>query len=60
MLCLRFALLLLALAEITTVMGTEAVVQAAEQYGKGFICSEKVTAVDLQDICNKVRYPVLP
>lgn len=36
-------------------MGTDAVVQAAEQYGKGFICSEKIAAVDLQDICNKVR-----
>lgn len=43
-----------ALAEITTVMGTDAVVQAAEQYGKGFICSEKIAAVDLQDICNKL------
>ena len=36
-------------------MGTDAVVQAAEQYGKGFICSEKIAAVDLQDTCNKVR-----
>ena len=47
--------IVLALAEITTVMGTDAVVQAAEQYGKSFICSEKIAAVDLQDTCNKVR-----
>ena len=44
----------LALAEITTIMGSEAVVQAAEQYGKNFICSEKIEAVDLQDLCYKV------
>merc|ERR1712018_891699 len=43
-----------ALAEITTVMGTDAVVQAAEQYGKGFICSEKIAPVDFQDICSKL------
>ena len=36
-------------------MGTEAVVQAAEQYGKMFICSEKIAAVDLQEICHKVK-----
>ena len=35
-------------------MGSEAVVQAAEQYGKNFICSEKIEAVDLQDLCYKV------
>ena len=35
-------------------MGSEAVVQAAEQYGKSFICSEKISGVDLQDICYKV------
>ena len=46
--------MLLALAEITTIMGSEAVVQAAEQYGKNFICSEKIEAVDLQDLCYKV------
>jgi len=43
-----------ALAEITTIMGSEAVVQAAEQYGKNFICSEKIEAVDLQDLCYKL------
>ena len=35
-------------------MGSEAVVQAAEQYGKNFLCSEKIDAVDLQDLCYKV------
>ena len=47
-------IIIVALAEITTVMGSEAVVQAAEQYGKSFICSEKISGVDLQDICYKV------
>ena len=35
-------------------MGSDSVVQAAEQYGKNFICSEKIEAVDLQDLCYKV------
>ena len=52
--------MLTALAEITTVMGTDAVVQAAEQYGKAFICSEKITSVDLQEICHKVITITLP
>ena len=49
------AFLFVALAEVTTIMGSEAVVQAAEQYGKNFICSEKIDAVDLQDLCYKVK-----
>ena len=49
-----FFIIIVALAEITTVMGSEAVVQAAEQYGKSFISSEKISGVDLQDICYKV------
>ena len=51
---LYFFIIIVALAEITTVMGSEAVVQAAEQYGKSFISSEKISGVDLQDICYKV------
>jgi len=43
-----------ALAEVTTIMGSDSVVQAAEQYGKNFICSEKIEAVDLQDLCYKL------
>jgi len=52
--CFIWPIIIVALAEITTVMGSEAVVQAAEQYGKSFISSEKISGVDLQDICYKV------
>ena len=43
-----------ALAEITSLMGTDAVTQAAEQYGKAFICSEKITPVDMQEVCHRL------
>lgn len=43
-----------ALAELVAMFGTRAVQEAADQYGKRFICSEQVEAVDLQVLCQRL------
>lgn len=43
-----------ALAELVALFGTKAVQEAASQYGKRFVCSENVAAVDLQILCQKL------
>jgi cell division control protein 7 len=43
-----------ALGELVALFGSKAVEEAASQYGKRFICSEKVNPVDLQGLCQKL------
>ncbi len=43
-----------ALAEVACLAGTDAVREAACQYGKRFLCSEHRAPVDLQELCRRL------